>query len=211
MASNNLIKLIGMTAQITGKELDADAIEVFAFHLSPFPEEQAAKALIQCQRECKRPFTLADVLERLDDGRPSAIVAWGKITWDEWLTVIATDEMLTAQSVAGDLWRSGDKGGAKQAFITEYEKQCSENRAKGLKVKWEVSLGWDASGREPVVREAYNQGLISEAKAKSLVYGFETLERKAIEKPKDFDQVVGAEMPEEVKAMFEKLKKKVAV
>jgi hypothetical protein len=157
--SKELLKAIAVTAELTGTEISADAARMFAEDLSQFPEEQVLKALSRCRRELKTRMSLADVLSRIDDGRPGAEEAWSMIPKDESGSVVWTDEMAQAYGVAYRLM--DDHVQARMAFIETYRDRCAKARDASIPVKWMPSLGHDPMGRESVLMEAVEKGRLT--------------------------------------------------
>lgn len=95
---------------------------------------------------------------------PSADVAWTLAlrSFDESATVVWTDLIAAARSVAMPCWEDGDKIGARMAFRAAYEQALACSSAPP---RWSVSQGFDQEGRAQVVQEAVNRGLLPAAEA----------------------------------------------
>src|SRR5690348_15672079 len=132
-----------------------------AADLSAYPEKQILGALERCRRELRGRLTLADVISRLDDGRPGAEEAWGMVPLSEGATVVWTAEMASAFAAAAPLLERGDKVAARMAFLESYRKLVADARATHVEPKWSMSLGWDERGREKPIREAVQKGRLS--------------------------------------------------
>lgn len=159
--SKNLLKAIAVTAELTGTELSEDAARMMAEDLSQYPEELVMKALTKCRRELKTRMSLADVISRIDDGRPGAEEAWAMIPKDESGSVVWTEEMAEAYGVACQLINDGDTVQARMAFIEVYRDRCAKARDAGVQVKWIPSLGHDPHGRESVLMDAVEKGRLT--------------------------------------------------
>ena len=108
-----------------------------------------------------RPADLLEILGRSKpDGRPTADEAWAMIPRDEYTSAMMTDEMHRALHTAQPLLDEGDQVAARMAFKAAYDRLVGENKRAGIAAKWNVSLGWDAAGREPVLAEALRLGRI---------------------------------------------------
>ena len=68
--TENLLKAIAVTAELTDTDLSESAARVMAEDLAVFPENQVLGALVKCRRELKGRLRIGDVIDRLDDGRP---------------------------------------------------------------------------------------------------------------------------------------------
>lgn len=154
-----LIEAIAVTAELTGTTLSKAAAKVFAEDLSRFPEAQVLGALVRCRKELKGRLTLADVIARLEDGRPGPEEAWAMLPRDEATTVVWTDEMRFAWGVALPLLDAPVQ--ARMAFLERYRMLVQKARDEGTPVHWEPSLGHDPHGREQVLIEAAEKGRLT--------------------------------------------------
>lgn len=164
--SINLAKAVAVTAELTGTILSEVAIQVMLEDLARYPEPQVMGALTRCRRELKGRMTIADVISRLDDGRPGVEEAWAMLPKDEATTAVWTKEMSAASSVIHDLLGRGDEIAARMAFKEAYNRLCQEARDRGEAVSWSASLGWDKGGRESVLKAAVIAGRLTDNQAK---------------------------------------------
>lgn len=159
-----VIQHLAATAELTGYEISPTALAMMATDLSSYSEEVIIKALAMLRRESKYKMTLASVVEQIEklspDGRPGADEAWAMIPRTEEATVVWTDEMAQAHSVASPLLEEGDKIAARMAFKEKYQSLVEENKRNGIPVKWSASLGHDIYGRESALVEAVRLGRI---------------------------------------------------
>lgn len=153
-ATEHVIKALAVVCELTGTELSKPALGVMAGDLSAYPEQRVLQALQRCRMELKGRLTLADVIARIDDGRPGAEEAWGMVPLAESATVVWTQEMSKAWAVASPLVERGDKVAARMAFVETYRKLVADARANREEAEWSISLGWDEKGREAPLREA---------------------------------------------------------
>ena len=131
--------------------------------LSRFDHAQVMGALTKCRRELRGRMSLADVISRLDDGRPGVEEAWAIVAptlANESVTIVWTDEMAAAYGVACNL--DGDPVAARMAFKELYDAGCKAARDKGLPVKWSACLGHDPAGREGPLLAAAKKGLLTQ-------------------------------------------------
>lgn len=163
--SSNLLEAIAVTAELTGTTISKVAGQVMADDLSHYPENQVLGALRRCRRELKGRLTIADVLTRLDDGRPGVEEAWAMAPKAESDTAVWTEEMAQAMGPVHSLLNSGDEIGARMAFKELYQKLCQSARDRNLPVSWTVSLGWDIHGRESAIRAAVESGRLTSKQA----------------------------------------------
>lgn len=157
-----LLDAIGVTAELTGTQLSKQAIRVLAGDLARYPEAQVLGALSRCRRELKGRLTIADVLTRLEDGRPGPEEAWALMPMDESQSVVWTAEMATAYGVAYPLIRDGETVAARMAFLESYRKELTKARDESRVVRWTPSLGHDPLGRQAVLQQAVALGRLSQ-------------------------------------------------
>ncbi len=165
----DLIDAVAITAELTGTQLTEGAARVMVQDLSAHPVDQVLIALQRCRRELKGRLTIADVLQRLDDGRPGVEQAWSMIPQDEDSSVVWTDEMALAYGAASPLLQGGDSVAARMAFKECYEKELQKARDEGRAVKWRVSFGHDPSLREDAVIQAVEKKQITSERAVALL------------------------------------------
>lgn len=167
MASETLLQAIAVTAELTGTELSKPAASFMAAELSKFAESVALRALDRCRRELRSRMSLADVLDRIDDGRPGPEEAWAMIPKDEYGTCVWTTEMAQAYGCVAHML--DEKVPARMAFKEAYIRLVAAARSQNTPVSWTPSFGWDASGREHVLREAVRLGRLTAAHVQALL------------------------------------------
>lgn len=167
--SKALLQAIAVAAELTGTTMTEPAARVMASDLARYPEHQVLAALTRCRRDLKGRMTIADVLTRIDDGRPGAEEAWAAIPTDEGASVVWTDEMAEAFGVANPLIQDGDKIAARMAFTERYRVLVREARELGKPVHWTPSLGHDAGDREGVLLAAVRAGCLAPEHAHALL------------------------------------------
>ncbi|MGL4517339.1 MAG: hypothetical protein ACRCUH_11700, partial [Shewanella sp.] len=114
-----------------------------------------------------------------DDGRLSADEAWGKFPHDSNNTVLVTNEIMEAGQSAWALLQTGDKVAARMAFKDAYERVVKSARERGLKPRWQLSIG--------------NSGECTSAATEGLKSGLLSLEYiRTVLKPDDADFVAKA-------------------
>lgn len=167
-----LLKAIAVCAELTGTELSPAAAAVFASDLEKYPEPQVMGALSRCRRELKGRMTLADVISRLDDGRPGVEEAWALCPKSESETAVWTEEMALAMAAASNLLDDGDHVGARMAFKEKYLGLVQKARDEGKLISWTASLGWDKHAREGVLLAAHEAGKLSTPQMQIFLPGF---------------------------------------
>lgn len=161
MPSSELIQAVAVTAELCGRTFSEAAAKMFVQDLAGFEDQAVIKALSRCRREVRGFLTIADVVSRIDDGRPGPEEAWAMMPFDESQTVVWTEDMAKAFGVALPLLGAGDKVAARMAFKECYIKAVTEARDERKKPVWLASLGHDKNGREAVLNEAVASGKLS--------------------------------------------------
>lgn len=167
--SNELLKAIAVTAELTGAELSKSATLVMERDLSEYPEQAVLNALVRCRRELKGKLCLAAIIERISDGRIGAEEAWAMIPKREEDSAVWTEEMAQAWGIARGVYESGDEIGARMAFKEAYKRACDGAREQRRPVRWIPTLGWDPSARESVIVEAVRLGRLTQEHATRLL------------------------------------------
>ena len=168
MPSASLLEAVAVTAELCGRTFSEPAARVFVADLSGYPEDQIIGALRRCRKEVRGVLTVADVLQRLDDGRPGPDEAWAMLPRSEAESIVWTDEMASAFGVAGPMMDS-DKQAARLAFRESYMRGVSMARESGTPVRWTPSLGHDPKGREAAIERAAELGRLTRAHADALL------------------------------------------
>ena len=161
MASVELLKAIAVTAELCGRTFTPQAAGVFADDLSSYPEGAVMRALSRCRKEVRGALTTADVISRIDDGRPGVEEAWASIPHDELQSIVWTTEVAEAYGHCAALIASGDKVGARMAFKEVYTKLVTLARESGAPVQWVASLGGDLESRKRVLLAAVEEGKLT--------------------------------------------------
>lgn len=164
--TKEVLQALAVTAEITGTQLSEAAARVFAMDLARYPVDQVMGALTRCRREVKGRLTVADVIGRLDDGRPTPDEAWAMIPHDESQTAVLTEEMAQAWGISRE---ADDRVSARMAFLSAYRRLVQEARDDGEAVRWFPSLGTDPHGREHAIQEAVRLGRLSNSHAQKLL------------------------------------------
>lgn len=190
-----LLQAAAVTAELTDTTMSEAAVRVLVDDLSNYPHDQVMSALNRCRCELRSRLTLAEIIVRLDDGRPGPEEAWAMIPRDEADSVVWTAEMRTAFGVAGGLLSEGDEIGARMAFKEAYQTQVTKARAERRDPRWEVTLGYNhqnrhnaQAGRRAVIAEAVERGRITHEIAIGILPDYREKPKEGqrqIEGPKD--------------------------
>lgn len=164
----DLITEIKAMAELFGKELSPAAATMYVKMLSLFDQSAVFAALEKCRNELGRFPVPAEVISRIDDGRPSIEEAWAMVPRKESDSVYWTDEMREAFFAVAAPIIDSDEYGARKAFEGKYRSIVTDNRMAGRKPSWEFSPGFDKNHRVTVLREALEKKRISFESAKRI-------------------------------------------
>lgn len=166
-----LAQAIMATAELCGTKLSEIGADMLLTDLEQYPEPDVLRALSRCRRELKGRLTLAEIVGRIDDGRPGPDEAWAALPWEEEETAVLTSEMKEAQGAAWHAYHAGDRAGAARAFREAYTRLVQDARTARRPVEWRISLGWDRERREGPVREALQLKRITAEQAERFLPG----------------------------------------
>ena len=148
--------------EIYGSKLSAEGWELWWRMMAPYSIQQFKQAMTAHLAASVYSPKPADIIQAIkaQDGRPGSDEAWQLAlqAMDEYATVVWTDEIAQAKSVADAIWQEGDKVGARMAFRQRYETLVSEARAAGTKPNWQPTMGFDKAGRLDAVQRAVDMG-----------------------------------------------------
>lgn len=164
---DEFVKLLKATLEVYGQSLPSqDVVRIWWSALSNFDVANVRSALDEHIRKSKFAPRPADILEILNsvfyDGRPGADEAWAMMPRDEQSSAVMNQEMADALRIAQPLLDEGDQIAARMAFREAYNRAVEKNKRAGIKPVWFASFGWEAKGREDVVREAVRLGRLPE-------------------------------------------------
>ena len=163
-----LLEAIVGTAEVMGKELSPVGAQMLAQDLSVYSPGAVIQALAKCRKELRTFPTVADIVARIDDGRPGPEEAWAMIPKDERQSVVWTEEMAAAFDACRHLI-GYDLVAARMAFREAYSRELAGARSNARPVHWSPSLGFDRHGRESVVLEAVTRGRLTAQHAQELL------------------------------------------
>jgi hypothetical protein len=161
MPSSTLLEAVAVTAELCGRVFSEPAARVFVADLAGYPEAQVLKALQRCRKEVRGVLTVADVVGRIDDGRPGPDEAWSMLPRSEQESVVWTDEMAAAYGACSAAMAGGDQQAARMAFREAYKTRVDVARSDAVPVRWTPCLGWDARGRDAALEKAVQLGRLS--------------------------------------------------
>jgi hypothetical protein len=166
-----ILQAVTVTAEMTGAKFSAVTLVAMVDRLSAFAIAAVLHALERCQMECKRPLTMADIVERMqqDDGRPGADEAWALCPKSEADAAVWAGEMREAFFIAWPILRGGDEIAARMAFKQTYERLCREARDQRQPVAWTVSAGRDRDATAKALDRAVSLGRIDQKQAQAML------------------------------------------
>jgi hypothetical protein len=181
-ASEALIMAIAATAELCGKVYTPAAAALLASDLDGFDEPAVLAALTRCRKELDgKPFNVAAVIARIDDGRPGPQEAWALMPFDEAMSVVWSEEMREAWFVAEPLLDGRQNVAARMAFLEAYAKAMTTARDQRLPAKWTPSLGHDQHGRVEALRIAVEKGRIGIEHARTIAPQLEAPTPRALQ------------------------------
>jgi len=164
-----LVQQIVGTAELLGQQITPTAAAMLAEDLESYPRQVLAKALSRVRTEHTGKLTPKAIIDRIDEsmGRPAANEAWSVAmdAMDERNTVVWTNEMAQAWSVAQPIAQARDMVGARMAFISAYERLVRTAREERRLPEVSVSIGWDAGLRTKAIEQAVSLGYLPQDKA----------------------------------------------
>lgn len=170
MPSENLIMAIAATAELCGKVFSPAAARMLAQDLDGYDEKGVLSALTRCRKELDgKPFNVAAVIARIDDGHPGVEEAWAMMPIDEAQSVVWTDEMADAFGLARPLLDAGDRIGARMTFKEAYTKALVLARDAKRLAKFRPSLGTDVGARQQAIQQAVDKGRMTIAHAQTII------------------------------------------
>jgi hypothetical protein len=170
MSTSEIIETLKAMAEISGARVSPAAAVMMAEDLMRFPAQQVLGALRRCRLEIKRFPTIAEIIERLDDGRPGIEQAWALCPMTEDSSACWTEEVSKAfYEAALPLICNGDPIAARMSFKEKYSQLLVTARSNGVPTKWTVTLGHDKAGQERVLRKAVESGRLGVDEARRLL------------------------------------------
>ena len=167
--TNTVIRTLGLVAEVTASHLSEAALRLIVRQIARYPYDAVIRALERCANECTRGLTLADIVQRIDDGRPSVEEAWARVPKSENDAACMSDEMRIAWGAARLLYYDGDHIAARMAFKEVYVRELADARASGKPPHWILSAGYDRSATDAAAIEGVTSGKISIDHARLLV------------------------------------------
>jgi len=165
---DEIMTMFATTAGALNKTFSDDQLALISGSIFKYEFDQVKNALERVLTECKF-FSLAEVIERIEDGRTSPEAAWALMPVTESQSVCWTEEMKQAFYDCEPLLDGGKNIPARMAFIESYKKRLAVARVEGAQSKYSVSLGSDEQDRVRVLTDAVGTGKIERDHAAGLL------------------------------------------
>lgn len=174
---NSVINSLFVSLDMMGQSMSEQAVEMMATELYRYDFNAVQNAIKKCTRECKYRINLAEIVSRIDDGRPSAEEAWQEVyTLSEHDSKVMTREQQIAfcsVSYALQEATTTDLINCKRAFVEKYNKLCEQAKADAEPVKYVMSMGSDSDGRKAAAVDAVAQGKLTQERAVAMLPEYE--------------------------------------
>lgn len=159
--AKTILQMVSVVVELTNTPMTDLAKAAMVEDLLSYDFKSVEQALLRCRREVQRGrFTLAEVINRIDDGRPGPDEAWAEICKGEDDTLVWCEEMAEARGIVAELIAQGDKVAARMAFKEAYARLLVTARSERRPAKFTVSLGHDKSRHALALAEAVRRGLL---------------------------------------------------
>jgi hypothetical protein len=159
-----MVQQLVATAEVMGHQITLNAALMMCQDLSEYAFNDVMIALTRCRKEVTGKLTLKAIVDLLAPagGWLSANEAWAQAlpAQDEANTMVWTVETRKAWFIALPILESGDKIGARMAFIEAYNREVAQAKAAGGLPQIEVSRGDRADLYDLAVSQAQTSGLL---------------------------------------------------
>lgn len=150
------------TAEAMGREIKPATAMLMVGDLIPYDYEPVCRALAVVRADQPGYLTLKSIIDRINDGsqHPAANEAWAQClpALSEANTVVWTYEMAQAWEIALPVLMSGDRVGARMAFIQAYERLLNIAKSERVLPSWRISQGHDPDQRVEAIKKAVQIG-----------------------------------------------------
>ncbi|WP_052368737.1 hypothetical protein [Kingella negevensis] len=153
--AEQILEALTVALELTATDWQAATKAAVVKKLLAYDLAAVLTAIDRCTSEWAGKLTLAAIVQRIDNGLPSADEAFGLLLrglCDETLTVVIPKIAQEAMNNGAQaLLDAGDKTGARMAFKEAYSRLAANTQGKA---EWTVSLGTDAEHRRRAIAEA---------------------------------------------------------
>jgi hypothetical protein len=160
-----LIDMISIQAEMKEQVMSDAVLKYLVTELQPYGFEPVMQALRKLGKESTYKINLAEVIKRIDDGRPSAQTAWAQCPKNEEDSALLTEEQNKALCSVSHLMYCGDPIPARMAFLEKYNELIEESRASAKPVKYVLGAGSYKQGRIDAVKIGVEEGKLLRSRA----------------------------------------------
>lgn len=175
---NELQSLLNLICEYHGVDVSDSRLLMFEQDLKLFSIGEIRDAWGKYRLKNSKFPMPKDLIDNIQDGRPSAQEAWGMIPKTEEESVVWSEEMRIAFGACYDLICQGQITNAFFVFREKYEELLMKSRTTHVSPKWEPSFGYRKDGRALAIKEAVEKGRISVQQARSFFPEFEVQPQK---------------------------------
>ena len=158
-------EMLAIQYEMNGQVASERVITYMLKQLDPYGFEPVMTALDKLGKESSFKINLAEIIKRIDDGRPSAQLAWSQCPMNEEDSAVLTEDQREALSCVSHLLYCGDPIPARMAFIEKYNTLVEIARANAVPVKYVLSAGINAQMRIDVAKAAVEDGRLLKSRA----------------------------------------------
>jgi hypothetical protein len=162
---NQVIEMLAIQFEMKEQSASERVITYMVKQLDPYGFEPVMKALDKLGKESAYKINLAEVIKRIDDGRPSAQIAWAQCPKNEEDSALLTEEQNKALCSVSHLLYTNDPIPARMAFIEKYNELIDESRASAEPVKYVLANGSYKQGRIDAVKIGVEEGKLLKSRA----------------------------------------------
>lgn len=171
MTSDDIVAFTGALTELAGvyaEPIDQSRVSTYFRVLSDLSLEAVLTAMDDAARTCRFFPKPVEIRERVASttGHLGPEQAWALVSHltDEGPTIVWTEEIGRAWSVARFLMAEGDMVAARMAFLEAYRRELVDVTEAP---RWIVVLGWDVPGRPGPIAEAVRDGRLELSEGQS--------------------------------------------
>lgn len=162
---NQIIEMLAIQMEMKEQAASERVITYMVKQLEPYGFEPVMKALDKVGKESSYKINLAEIIKRIDDGRPSAQIAWAQCPKSEEDSALLTEEQNKALCCVSHLLYTNDPIAARMGFIEKYNELIEEARASAEPVKYVLAAGSYRQGRIDAVKIGVEEGKLLRSRA----------------------------------------------
>lgn len=168
-----VVDTLTVASEVMGQELSGAAMQMILMSLERYEFNAVIQAIHDTVKKCKFKLTLAEIVSRIRDGRPTADEAWQEVYMmsESDSKVMTVEQQQAYCSVSTQLQDPSTTNliNAKKSFVDKYNRLCEKAKDEGVPVSYNVSWGRGEAGRVAAVTEAVALGKIGRQDAVRLL------------------------------------------